>query len=204
MRKKAFTLIELLVTIVLFSLLLGTALYSFRFISINMRNINNTNPKTAIYYDLLRNTINSIYFYVEMDEKEKNINKKFYHYFQGKKNECFFVSSSAFFSRRLSIVHIIYKENALWYEEGEIFGKKHDYINLKNISLDKKVLLIDNVKSVSFSYFYDKKEYQELFRNIPFLITIKIEEQFKTKVYIFSTKSDNYKHLQQVSSREFL
>ena len=204
MKRKAFTLIELLVSIILFSLLLGTALYSFRFISINMKNINNTNPKRAIYYDLLRNTINSIYFYVEMDEREQDINKKFYHYFQGKKNECFFISSSAFYSRKLSMVHIFYKENALWYEEGEIFGKGIDYMNLKNISLDKKVLIIDDVKSVSFSYFFNKKEHQELFRNIPSLLTIKIEEKFKTRVYTFLIESDNYKHLQQVSSREFL
>ena len=200
MNKKAFTLIELLVSIILFSLLLGTALYSFRFISINMRNINNTNPKRAVYYDLLRKTINSTYFYVDMDEKEHNIDSKFYHYFQGKKNECFFISSSSFFSKRLSKIHILYKDNKLWYEEGEIFGEKLDYLDLNHIPLDKKVLIMDNLKDVSFSYFFKKKESQELFRKIPSLINIKIKNQLKTRIYTFAIKTDNDKHLQKIIS----
>jgi hypothetical protein len=163
-----------------------------------MRNINNTNPKRAVYYDLLRKTINSIYFYVEIDEKEDNNDKKFYHYFQGKKNECSFISSSSFYSKRLSKIHIVYKDNKLWYEEGEIFGKNLDYLDLNHIPLDKRVLIMDNLKNVSFSYLSGKKEFQELFKKIPSLINITIQDQVKTRIYTFITKSDNNKHLEKI------
>ena len=201
--KKAFTLIELLVTIVLFSLLLGTALYSFRFISINIKNINNTNPKTAIYYSLIRDSIASMYFYVEVDEKTKNPNKKFYHYFEGKKDECFFITSSAFFSRELSMVHLFYSKKKLWYEEGKIFGDEIDYKNLNSIPLNKKLLLLDNVKKLSFTYFINDKKYQTISRKIPDLIQIKIEHLFNKKEYMFSIKSHNSKHLAQTKRKEF-
>jgi len=55
--RRAFTLIELLVTIVLFTLLLATALYSFRFASLDIRNINNTNPQKAMHYNQVRDAI---------------------------------------------------------------------------------------------------------------------------------------------------
>ena len=101
--KKAFTLVELLVTIILFSLLLVVALYSFRFASLDIKNVNNTNPKEAIYYNKLRDAISSIYPYVDVDSKEENKYKAVHYFFKGEKTECFFITSSGFFFNELVI-----------------------------------------------------------------------------------------------------
>ena len=198
MKKKAFTLIELLVTIVLFSLLLMTALYSFRFISLNIKNINNTNPQKAINYDLVRNVIGSLYYYVAVDKKEMALNKRTYHYFEGKEKECFFITMSPLYSTGLAMVHLKYEDSKLWYEEGKLFTKGVDYMSLNNIPLSHKFIILDNIKDVVFSYRVGQKNRQNISRHIPEMISLKIEEEQKKKRYIFKIKSNNYKNITSI------
>ena len=195
--KKAFTLIELLVTIVLFSLLLATSLYSFRFISLNIRNINNTNPQQAIHYDLLRNAIGSIYYYIEKDAKAE-ANRHFYHFFKGTESECFFISKSSFFSKRVALVHLKYDDGVLLYEEGEIFNREVNYLDLYNIPLPNKKILHKKLKKVHFSYVDKNVEKKKIDRQIPDLIKLELEDSKGIKKYIFKVKSNNTKHLRSV------
>lgn len=201
MKRLAFTLIELLVVIVLFSLLLATALYSFRFISINIKNINNTNPKRAIYYDLLRNSINSMYFYVTVPKLKENMKKAYYHYFIGKKHECFYVSTSSFYSDTLVLVHLEYKDGTLWYEEGDIFKKDINYLDFTKIKMQQKIRLIEDLKSFKFSYMLNEKESMHLLNKLPSAIMIKMKEQ-NNIVYIFAVKAKNDKHLKYIKFGE--
>lgn len=187
MRKSAFTLIELLVTIVLFSLLLAIALYSFRFVSINMRNINNTNPQKAINYDLLRRVLGSIYPYVEMDLKENS----FYYYFKGEDKKCRFITKSPIFYRGVAMGELDYSDGKVIYEEGKIFDKEVDYSDLNAITLNKRITIIDNVKDVKFVYFLDGDKKVEILKEIPNLIKIEFKKDEKEREYLFSIKSDN-------------
>jgi len=199
--KKAFTLVELLVTIVLFSLLLVTALYSFRFVSLNIRNINNTNPTEAINYNLLRDAISSIYYYVEFDGSRKILDGQYYHFFKGTRSECFFTSKSPIFNKEISMIHLKYQDGNLSYQEGKIFGKSINFMKLDKISLNKKITLSKNLKSAYFSYTFAENIYNELVDNIPSTIKVNIEDnRGKTRVYIFSTKADNEQHLNMVTT----
>jgi len=198
MRKSAFTLVELLITIILFSMLLATTLYSFRFMSINIRNINNTNPQKAINYDLLRGAIGSIYYYVEVNEKESNLYKRFYHYFKGTPTECYFITASPIFYRDISLGHIKYEKSKLWYEEGKIFDKSVDYMKLDSIPLTKKMLISDNLESASFAYLSSGKYQKNIQNKIPLLIAIKTIRKSKKRVNMFRIKADNMKHLNSI------
>jgi len=189
--KRAFTLIELLVTIVLFSLLLIIALYSFSFMSLNIKSINNTNPKDAIYYHELRNAISSIYPYVDVDINEQNRYKSVHYFFNGKEKECYFITSSAFFFKKLVLSHIYFKEKSLWYEEGIIFDKNIDYKKLYSIPMTHRVKIIDNINRISFSYIYLSEVLKELNDKLPSLITINIFKGKEKKNYSFAIKSDN-------------
>ncbi len=189
--KKAFTLIELLVTIVLFSLLLVVALYSFRFASLNIKNVNNTNPKEAIYYNKLRDAISSIYPYIDVDPKEENRYISVHYFFKGDKKECFFITSSGFFFKELVISHLYFKDKALWYEEGIIFDKNIDYKHLETIPFRHQVMLLDNLDNISLFYISLNKRVKELKNIIPTLITIEIVKGEEKKRYSFAIESDN-------------
>lgn len=195
MRKKAFTLIELLVTIVLFSLLLGTALYSFRFISINMRNINNTNPQKAIHYDLLRGLFNSIYYYIDTNVEEVEIDKKFYLYFYGESKKCRFITKNPLFSREIALVELSYKDDNLWYKESPIFDKSKDYRHLERMEMEKKIPILKDIKELKFIYQFHNHNFSEIIKEIPQLVTIKFKHKSKEYQYHFAIKSLNLKDL---------
>lgn len=204
MRRSAFTLIELLVTIVLFTLLLATALYSFRFASLDIRNINNTNPQKAIYYDKLRDAISSLYPYVDYNPKEPNIYIAYSHFFEGTAKECYFVSSSGFFYEGLVLSHFFYEEGALWYEEGKVFTPTTDYSNLKSIPFQKKVLIEDAISEFFFLYVSSQGATKELSREIPTFLQLVFEKKSKQKVYSFDIHSNQNSNLARTINRREL
>lgn len=204
MRRNAFTLIELLVTIVLFTLLLATALYSFRFASLDIRNINNTNPQKAIYYNKLRDAISSIYPYVHYNNKEPNIYLAYHHFFEGTAKECYFISSSGFFYQDLVLSHFFYKEGDLWYEEGKIFANDVDYTNLKAIPLKKKILLEHDISDFFFLYVSSKGASKELSKEIPTFLQIVFEKNKKRRVYNFNVHTNGSSNLERTLNRREL
>jgi prepilin-type N-terminal cleavage/methylation domain-containing protein len=196
--KYAFTLIELLVSIILFSLLLVTVLYSFSFVSINMRHINNSNPQEAINYDLLRKALNSIYHYVDVD-----VDSNFFYYFKGNKNICRFITSSPMFSEGIGLGELRYENEKLLYFEGKIFDKNIDYTKLDEIPLTKSFTMLKNVKKLKFKYIFNNHEYSEFAKSIPILIKIKFIKNQSEEQYMFNIKSKNSQFLEiiQTASR---
>jgi len=199
MKKTAFTLIELLVTIVLFSLLLATSLYSFRFLSINIKNINNTNPKKAVNYALLRGVIGAMYPYVQKDSSIYNNN--FYCYFKGDNKKFRFTTISPMFYKEIALSELSFIDNKLVYKEGKIFDKEIDYSNLDTINLVQKIIILNNVSDVKFLYYIDGKEELDIKKKIPNLIKIKFIQYGQHREYLFSIKSNTKGRLNMVKTQ---
>ncbi len=192
MIKKAFTLIELLVTIVLFSLLLAVALYSFRFASMDIKSINNTNPQEAIDYYMIRRAIHSLYPLVDIDKNETNQLKAVHYFFNGDKEECSFITDRGVFFNGVVLGHLYFKENQLLYEEGKIFDKGIDYKELYKIPFLHKVSILKNIDKLEFSYLsLDNRLYSNYKNNIPISISIKFIQNKKSKKYYFFVGIDN-------------
>ena len=201
MKKNGFTLIELLVTIILFSLLLATSLYSFRFLSINIRNINNTNPTKVINYALLRGAISSVYAYVQSSNIIKSVDESFYYYFVGESNKCRFITISPIFFDEIAIGEIHLVDNKLIYREGKIFDKEIDYSNLDTIILNKGFTIIDNISDIKILYYLNNKEYLNINKDIPNLIKIKFKQRKKEREYLFHIKSYNRDQLDMIKTQ---
>jgi len=196
-----FTLIELLITIILFSLLLATSLYSFRFISINVHNINNTNPQTAINYSLLRDTIASIYPYVDTDIKEKKTFKRYYFYFYGSEKKCRFITKSGIFYKGITLVELSFKDNILWYKEGKVFDRKKDYRKLNTLFLDKKLKLLVDIEEFSFNYSSKNVMESTYNKTLPKFITLKFKKDKHKLQYIFKLRANNTERLEKIINR---
>jgi len=186
--RQAFTLIELLVTIVLFSLLLVVALYSFRYVSLNIRNINNTNPQRAMTFNFLKDVFSSAYPYIDTDVSKRVGRERYYYYFEGKEKSCRFVTSASLFYDELVIVNLFVKDDKLYYTEGKIFAKDIDYKNLDSIALTQKIKVLDNIEMLSFSYKLNGKSYNHISKKIPEGISMNFKQKAKSYSYIFSVK----------------
>lgn len=189
--KKGFTLIELLVTIVLFSLLLATALYSFRFISINIRNINNTNPQEAMNFNLLKDVFSATYAYIDTDKNKFVGRERYSYYFYGKKNSCRFISNSSLFYNEMVVVQLTFQKKKLIYEEGRIFDKNINYQMLNKIKLTHKITLLKNIETLNFKYYKKGKNLSAIDKKIPESIELNFTRKLQKYTYFFVPKSNN-------------
>ena len=196
-----FTLIELLVTIVLFSLLLATSLYSFRFVSLNIRNINNTNPKMAMNYNILRDSIGSIYPYIDTEIEEKDFSKRFNFYFNANKQKCRFISTTGIFYKGLTLIELSIEENKLLYKEGKIFDKKIDYRYLNKIVLNKSIKLFSEIKDASFSFLNKGKVTSTYLHKLPEFIFLHFVQNKRNYDYKFKIKAHNKLRLEKIIFR---
>jgi prepilin-type N-terminal cleavage/methylation domain-containing protein len=189
--RRAFTLIELLVTIVLFSLLLATALYSFRFISINIRHINNTNPQRAMNFNFLKDIFSSTYFYIDTDRNKKKGDKRYFYYFNGDNLSCRFTSNASLFYNELVVAQLTFKDSMLLYKEGKIFTSNSNYQNLNDIELTQKIKILENIEEFSILYTSNGITTSKISRKIPNKITINFKSNKKSYRYFFTVKSTN-------------
>ena len=201
MKKTGFTLIELLVTIILFSLLLATSLYSFRFLPINLRNINNTNPTKVINYALLRGAISFIYSYVQSSNTISNIDENFYYYFVGEHQKCRFITLSPIFFDEIAIGELSVVDNKLIYGESKIYDKGIDYSHLDRLVLPKEFTVIDNISEVKFLYYLNNHALLEINREIPNLIKIAFKQGKQDIVYFFDIQSENRGQLEMIKTQ---
>jgi hypothetical protein len=158
---------------------------------LDIKNVNNTNPKEAIYYNKLRDAISSIYPYIDIDTKEENKYKAVHYFFKGQKKECFFTTSSGFFFQELVISHLYYEDKRLWYEEGIIFDKNIDYKKLETIPLTHKIIIANDLDKLSFSYLSLNQIVSKLKNKFPTLITIEMFKGEDKRIYSFSLSSRN-------------
>jgi hypothetical protein len=146
----------------------------------------------------LRGSFNSLYSYIDNDSDKINIDKRLYLYFHGKSDSCRFITKSSIFHNQIVIAELYYKNNELWYKESKVFDKKVDYQNLDGIVMNKKFLILSNVKDLKFKYIFNNQKYDKLEKEIPKLIGINFKYNLKDYSYLFSIKSKNIENLKRL------
>jgi len=157
----------------------------------DIRSINNTNPKKAMYYSMLRSTIASIYPYVDVDQEEAEEAKAVHYFFKGTKEECYFVSARGIFFQNIILGHLYFKEQELIYEENKIFGKDINYKKLDHILFKNRIVIVKNFEEIGFSYLYSNQVHQEFIDKIPSVIAIKMIRGDYRQEYYFGIGMDN-------------
>ena len=136
--KKAFTLIELLVTIFLLSLLISSAMMSFKFFLKRSDIIQEKIPKEAMVFSWLNRSLSGMYPYVK---------KNFKYFFYCTNNELKYITTTPLIFNNMAIVKIVYENNNLNYYESPLFYKKQNYISPRILDINySKITLFKNIK----------------------------------------------------------
>jgi len=191
-KKRGFTLIELLISIVIFSLMIGIATYSFSLYVDIIRKSFDPYPENAYRFSELQDSIRSMFYYVG-EKKDIVGDKKFFLYFFGKPNSMVFVSAqSAFKDNNLTVSKIFIEEHTLVLEECNIYSCYNDYKNPNFVKgHTKKIIIGEHVKDINIFYFVDGKQERFLKDKIPNLIRMEIEFDNKKKyTWYFKVMSD--------------
>lgn len=151
--KKAFTLVEMLVAVVLLTLLIGVALFSFRLQLMTVRKIKLDSMQRVLAYTQMKRSIESMKYYLvqEYDTVGRPIDYAWDYLFDGTQKKLLFVTENPIFTQGDALVALECKEKKLLYTEEPLYGNI-DFLrpSFTDDSIEKT--LYDNLEVCRFSY----------------------------------------------------
>jgi len=190
--RKAFTLVELLVAVVLLTLLMGTALFSYRQVLLNITKSQKSTFNEVLKVHQIRTSIESMQDYVVDDYNQFNQPMKQLHsFFLGKEYYFQYISLNPTLSNIPSLSSFECKDNSLVYREEPLY---------KRIDVNRPIFLQDSpivvywkdIESCKFEYFFHKKHLAELKNKIPTAIKIDFVDNNEKEHTIFTTVKSDY------------
>lgn len=189
--KKAFSLVEMLVAVILVTLLVGTAIFSFKHQMLIIKKTPDNKIKRAMEFHQLRTSIESMKYYVVQDyDAFDNPLDKVAFYFDGDKSSIKFITKSPLFSDSISVVNLKCESNKLIYKEEPLY-KRINYLKPKILKDSKTKIFLESLKGCQFKYFFNGEEKEEISNTIPNGIEIRIETEKETFDMYSSIKNDD-------------
>lgn len=191
--RKAFTLVEMLVAVVLLTLLIGVALFSFRLQLITIHKTKLESINKAINYTQLRSVIASMKYYAveEYDIVQRVIPHTWHYFFDADAKSMQFISTNPLFSNTDALVALTCKEHKLIYTEESLY----DNINFLRPALlenSKQSLLMKDLDKCSFSYITRKGKQVEILQDdLPHAVKINVEQYGKNYTFYTKVQADN-------------
>jgi len=125
MNKKGFTLIELLISIAIFAILISVVAYSFRFTLNIAKYINYQYAQDLQKISKLRDSLDSIFYYIGQNDRAVEVEDKFFIYFYGDNREFKYITvKPVLYPKDTLVVGKIYKKNDnVYLEEYPVYDK---------------------------------------------------------------------------------
>ncbi len=184
---KGFTLVELLVAIAIFSIAITLVTYAFRQ-SINIvKYINFPYAEDLQKLSKVRDSIRSTFFYLTQNDTADSPLKIFQFYFYGNKNKISFVTAKPILikNREIVLVTLEKEKDKLVWKEHPVYDKDTDYKTLKSKKKPKKLIILDNIKTVTFSFIKDNTEKTHIEKTFPDAVKIVFQKKEKKEKYTY-------------------
>lgn len=190
--RKAFTLVELLVAVVLLTLLIGTALFSYRQVLLNIRKAEKSTFNEVLKVHQIRTSIESMQYYVVDNYNQFNQPmKQLHHFFRGNSHKFSYISLNPNLSTIPSLSEFECKENQLVYTEEPLYGRVN--LNRPEFSeASQSIVYRDDLFSCKFTFFLFQKRLERLEDEIPFAIQIDLMDTDEKEQSIFTTIKSDY------------
>ncbi len=206
MDKKGFTLIELLISIAIFAVLISVVAYSFRFTLNIAKYVNYQYAQDLQVLSKLRDSLDSIFYYIGQNDRAIEVEDKFFTYFYGNRKEVKYITAKpVLYKEDILVLGKIYKyKSNVYLEEYPVYDKKMDYKipKLKDVE-PEKIILFENVNKLEIEYYTGEKKKSEIKEEIPTLIKFFIvRNKTEEKEFYFKVKSD-FKQKEKYSEELF-
>ncbi|ADN08320.1 type II secretion system protein [Sulfurimonas autotrophica] len=192
--KKAFTLVEMLVAIVLITLLIGVAIFSFRMQLLTIHKTKTEAINDVLKYNQIKSALESIKYYVvqEYDMLHQPIRKLDY-FFSADETHALFMTNNPVYTDKVSLVELSCLNHSLIYKEELLYGNM-DYLqpsfSLKNTH---KLKIYNDLDKCEFYYINNQGALvRQIAKEIPKEIYLKIKKDEKDiSVYSKIEEDDN-------------
>ena len=190
--RKAFTLVELLVAVVLLTLLIGTALFSYRQVLLNITKAQTSTFNEVLKIHQIRTSIESMQHYVVDEYNTFNQPmKKLHMFFSGNQYSFKYISLNATFSHIPSLSSFTCINGALVYKEEPLY-QRIDVNRPEFLEESSSVVYWSNLKACHFEFFIEKKLSIVLSNQLPTALKIYFIDAYEKEHTIFTTIKSDY------------
>ena len=175
--KKAFTLVEMLVAIVLITLLIGVAIFSFRMQLLTISKIKTDSIESVLKYNQIKSTLESIKQYVvrDYDMLQKPMDS-FHYFFKGTTTSALFISTNPIYTESDALVKLTCIDHKLIYKEEPLF-KRINYLQPDFLPDSHQFTIYKNLDKCSFYYLItQKKLVKKISGKIPMEIYLQLKQ----------------------------
>ena len=197
--KAGFTLIEILISILIFSILIALASFSFSFYINEVKRIINPYPSEAINVSLLNDAIRSIFYFTESD---KNIlgKDRFFTYFYGNSNNIQFITAEPMYFKSISVCKLLLDNGTLKLEESPVYCKFNNYMHPTiTKKCMKEIDILSNIKYIHITYYMNRKKLSEVKYKIPEYIKIELTGRSDKKTTLFFKIMSNFENKKELT-----
>ena len=189
--KKAFTLVELLVAVLLLTLLIGTALFSYRQVLLNITKAQTSTFNEVLNVHQIRTSIESMQHYVVDDYNQFNQPmKKLHSFFLGNQHYFQYISLNPTLSTTPSLSSFECKNSSLVYKEEPLY-QRIDVNRPKFLDDSPFIVYWEDIESCQFEYTLHEKVLNDLTNKIPTAIKIDfIDSNEKEHTFFINIQSD--------------
>jgi len=186
--------VEMLVAIVLITLLIGVAVFSFRMQLLTIGKTKTEAINDVLKYNQIKSALESIKYYVirEYDMLNQPIRKLDY-FFNGDEKHALFITNNPVYTDKVSLVELSCLNHSLLYKEEPLYSKM-DYLQPSfSIKNHDKLKIYDDLDKCEF-YYVDEQEnlVRQIANKIPKEIYLKIQKDKKDiSVYSKIEEDDN-------------
>lgn len=188
--KTAFSLVEMLIALILISLLIGLAVFSFKHQLLIIQKTKKTGINKVLVYNQLRSSIQSMKYYVVDDYDILNNQMKNLHfYFSGTKTEMNYITISPLFSDDIAVVELLCNGNELVYKEEPLYDNI-DFLRPHVLEESREISIYKNLDKCEFEYFYGENKFEILNNIVPTTVVLNIISQDIYDPLYINVKSD--------------
>jgi len=167
-------MVETLVALFILSLLITTAVYSFRFILLDISKQEFLGIDRLLSYTQLRASIESMrYFVVDDYDAFLNPMNNLHYFFMGEETKMSYITQSPIFCDSIAVVKLECKEQKLLYNEEPLYGRI-DFTQPKTLEDSAQKIVFENLQECRFLYHKDGQTLKSLQRDLPTSIELKL------------------------------
>jgi len=189
---KGFTLIEILISIIIFSIIIALASYSFSLYANDIKKMINPYPSEAVNVSRLDDALRSVFYFTASKENIYG-EKHFFVYFYGNNNSMQFITAEPINIKSIAVCKLFLDNGTLKLEESPVYCKFNDYKNpFVTEKCIKDINILNNIEQLDIMYYKNGNKLTSLKEEIPEFIEMKLTNKNDKKFTLLFKVMSNF------------